>query len=100
MKAEWDIIKAAENLKKHGVSFSEAIEIFDDPYALTLADSVHSTEEERFITMGLCRRLDILLVVHTYRLVPPDEILRVISARKATQNERNMYSRRREGKHS
>jgi uncharacterized protein len=47
MKAEWDINKANENLRKHGVSFLEAIEVLDDPYALTLSDSEHSGTEER-----------------------------------------------------
>jgi uncharacterized DUF497 family protein len=98
MKAEWDIAKASENLRKHSVSFPEAIEIFEDPFALTLSDTEHSVDEDRYVTLGLCKRLDILLVVHTYRLVPPHEVLRIISARKATQNERNMYIRRREGK--
>lgn len=98
MKAEWDITKAAENLRKHGVSFLEAIEVFEDPYALTISDTEHSVDEERYITLGMCKRLEILLVVHTYRLMDPGEILRIISARKATQNERNAYIRQREGK--
>jgi len=104
MKAEWDIHKAVENLLKHGVSFPEALEIFEDPFALTVSDDEHSADEERYVTLGMCARLEILLVVHTYRSpLPavagqrPDEVLRIISARNATQTERNVYIKRRKG---
>jgi uncharacterized DUF497 family protein len=87
MEFEWDPGKAASNLAKHGVPFQEAATVFDDPLALTYFDPDHSDEEDRFITFGLSRDGNVLVVSHTDR----DETTRIISARKATRKERKSY---------
>jgi uncharacterized DUF497 family protein len=84
---EWDPIKASFNLTKHGVSFEEASTVFDDPLFIMFLDTEHSIDEERYITLGLSRRNRLLLVAHTDR----EEAIRIISARKATRNERRFY---------
>jgi uncharacterized DUF497 family protein len=61
---EYDSAKAAANLKKHGVSFAEAMTVFDDPLASTLPDVQHSEDETRFIPIGLSSRHRILFVVY------------------------------------
>lgn len=63
---EWDPAKAKSNLAKHGISFNEAMGVFEDPLALTIADEDHSGEEERWITLGETKRGRLLLAVHTY----------------------------------
>ena len=86
---EWDEAKAEENLRKHGVSFSEATTIFGDTLARSVADPLHSDDEGRFITMGQSRLHKTLVVVHTYR----GEAIRIISARAGTPRERRDYER-------
>ncbi len=87
LKFEWDERKAASNLKKHRVSFSEASTIFDDLWFITFLDEEHSTDEDRYITIGLSNRNRLLLVAHTDWVGQ----IRIISARKATNNEREFY---------
>ena len=89
---EWDDEKALENLKKHGVSFSEASTVFADPLSRTIPDPLHSAEEERLIILGESGLQHTLVVVHTYR----GEIIRVISARNAKTRERKDYERGKE----
>ena len=84
---EWDDKKAAQNLEKHGVSFEEARCIFDDLQASTVADVLHSTKEERFITTGQTLEGKTLRVVHSDR----GDVVRIISAREATRPEREAY---------
>ncbi|MBV9495531.1 MAG: BrnT family toxin [Acidobacteria bacterium] len=84
---EWDGAKAAANWRKHGVSFEEAATIFHDWNQGTWPDVLHSTNEDRFITIGLSERQRLLTVTHTDR----DEIIRIISAREATRAERRRY---------
>lgn len=84
---EWDSDKASRNLKKHGVSFDEASTVFDDPLFITFLDEEHSIDEERYITLGLSEMNRLLLIAHTDR----EGRLRIISARKATRNERRFY---------
>ena len=89
---EWDRAKAASNLRKHGVSFDLACEIFDDIHSLSRPDDEHSEFEERWITMGFSRKGRLLVVCHTG--VPTGEgtsSVRIISARPATPNERRQY---------
>jgi uncharacterized protein len=86
---EWDEKKAKSNLKKHGVSFSEAQSVFDDDAARLIPDPDHSEEEERFILLGISCSLKILVVVHCYR--DQDSVIRLISARKATKSEAKQY---------
>jgi uncharacterized DUF497 family protein len=84
---EWDPIKASLNFTKHGVSFEEASTVFDDPLFIMFLDREHSTDEERYITLGLSKGNRLLLVAHTDR----EETVRIISAREATRNERRFY---------
>jgi uncharacterized DUF497 family protein len=89
---EWDLRKARENLRKHGVSFEEAVTAFSDDEALLLDDPDHSTDEERFVLLGLSGALRLLTVIHCYRV--DDEVIRVVSARRATRSERVQYGAR------
>jgi len=88
----WDPRKATENEQKHEVSFEEAQSIFTDEHARLIDDPEHSADEERFILMGLSAKLRILVVVHSYR--ESEEIIRIISARKASRKERDTYNQR------
>lgn len=87
---EWDNRKASENRRKHGVSFEEAKSAFFDENARVIPDPEHSNDESRFILLGLSVRLRLLVVVHCY--VAADEVVRIISARKADPSERNQYA--------
>jgi len=84
---EWDVEKAATNLRKHRVSFEEAATVFGFPLAATYYDPAHSTGESRYITVGMSRSGRLLLVAHTDR----GENIRIISARQATRRERKQY---------
>lgn len=86
---EWDPRKDRSNRKKHGVSFDEAATAFYDEEGLLLDDPDHSAEEDRFVLLGLSSTLRLLVVVHAYR--GSDAIIRIISARKATRSERDLY---------
>ncbi len=94
MRFVWDERKAIINIQKHNVSFDEAKTVFDDPEALLLSDPDHSETEERFILLGMSSSLRLLIVCHCYR--ENDNIIRIISARKATKNETNTYIRRKD----
>jgi hypothetical protein len=91
MKFEWDESKNQSNIRKHGVDFRQAVYVFADPFALSTPDDEHSDNEERWLLLGKDLNVQILLVVHTVRY---DEVIRIISARKATQNEKATYTRR------
>lgn len=84
---EWDSAKAKKNFIVHGVTFDEASTAFKDTLSLTIYDPLHSEDEHRQILIGSSHQNRVLVVVHTERR---DEI-RIISARKATKNERNQY---------
>ncbi len=87
---EWNGRKASENARKHGVSFDEAKSAFLDENARLIADDEHSDDEDRFILLGLSVQLRLLVVVHCYR--ESDNVIRIISARKADRIERRQYS--------
>ena len=87
MTYEWDLVKAAANVKKHRVTFEEAASVFLDPSALTFWDPDHSEEEDREITIGRSTRQRILFVAHASH----EERVRIISARRATRRERRQY---------
>ena len=87
MHFEWDPRKATRNLRKHGVSFEEAVTVFYDPLALTGADPDHSENEERCVTFGNSSLGRILIVAHT----DGEDVIRIISAREATRGERCIY---------
>jgi uncharacterized protein len=84
---EWDPVKAAANVKKHRVTFEEAASVFLDPAALTFSDPDHSEEEDREITIGRSTRQRVLFVAHVAR----ESGVRIISARRATRQERKQY---------
>jgi uncharacterized protein len=85
----WDNRKAKSNLKDHGVTFEEAQTVFYDDYAIQFFDDDHSTNEDRFIMLGMSSFARVLLVVHCYR--EDDQVIRIISARKPTPKERSFY---------
>ena len=84
---EWDDQKAASNVRKHKVSFDEAVSVFGDVDAITFSDTDHSESEDRSRTYGLSNRGRLLVVVHTERR----NKVRIISARKATRYEKAIY---------
>ena len=94
VKFEWDQTKEKNNIEKHGIPFSEALFVFSDKFGLTLYDKNHSIDEDRWITLGRLPDQRICLVVHTYRQVNAMEIIRIISARKATRKEEKQYIKR------
>jgi uncharacterized DUF497 family protein len=87
MNYEWDSAKAAANLKKHGVRFADAVLVFEDENAVTIED-FSAVGEQRFCTIGLDSVLAVLVVVYAYRF---EDIIRLISARKASRKERTYY---------
>ncbi len=86
---EWDDKKNRSNQLKHDVSFEEAVTVFYDENAIEYYDFDHSQKEERLLLLGLSTKLKILLICHCYR--KNDNIIRIISARKATKNEKQEY---------
>ncbi len=86
---EWDTKKARINLRKHGISFEEAVSVFEDVFSLTMDDPLHSDGEERFIDIGLSKFGNLLVVVYTER----GDKIRLISCRKATSAEKNAYEK-------
>lgn len=89
LRFEWDSRKAAENKRKHGVSFEEAKTAFFDERARLMDDPDHSEDEERFILLGLSGTLRLLVVCHCYR--GEQGVIRIISARRATAHESKYY---------
>ncbi|TGK05011.1 BrnT family toxin [Leptospira semungkisensis] len=86
---QWDPVKNKSNKIKHGISFEEAKTVFYDEKARVIADPDHSDAEERFIIMGFSYKLNLLIVSHCYR--SSKDIIRIISARKATRSESKQY---------
>lgn len=86
---EWDSRKAAANERKHGVGFEEAKSVFSDERAKLIDDPDHSEDEDRFILLGLSGSLRVLVVCHCYR--EEGNVIRIISARKATAKESKFY---------
>jgi hypothetical protein len=86
---QWDQNKNLVNIKKHKVSFEEAKTVFFDENARLIPDPEHSMDGERFIILGISDKLKLLIVVHTY--TGNDEVIRIISARKATKSENKYY---------
>jgi len=89
IKFEWDEVKASSNVNKHGVSFEEARTVFYDERAKLIGDPDHSENEDRFILLGLSSSLRAIIVCHCYR--SEGNVIRIISARKATTNEKKAY---------
>ena len=87
---DWNPQKAELNVKKHGISFEEAVTVFDDPFYVDFYDPDHSIDEHRYILIGCSQKEQILLISYTER----ENIIRLISARKATRQERYLYEHR------
>jgi uncharacterized protein len=87
LEFEWDDNKDDRNFKKHGVRFEEATTVFRDPNAVTLSDTLHSTEEDRYIDIGLSSKGRLLLVVYAER----GSQIRIISSRLCTPREARFY---------
>jgi hypothetical protein len=83
----WDPTKAAANRKKHRVDFHEAASVLDDPLSTTFPDPQHSLLERRFVSIGVSSRARVLVVSHT----DTGDVVRIISARRATSHERRFY---------
>ena len=86
MRIVWDVKKAAANIRNHGIEFSHAATVLDDPMAVTIEDTLQA--EQRFVTVGSDILGRVLLVVYAYS---GEEEIRLISARKATPKERRVY---------
>jgi uncharacterized DUF497 family protein len=95
VRFEWDPRKAAANLRKHGISFTEAETAFYDDYAAIRDDPDHSEAEDRFVLLGMSAALRVLVVVHCAR--EAGSVIRLISARRATRSERAQYDARWKG---
>ena len=89
MDFEWDETKARSNQRKHGVSFLEATEVFSDDYSSCVHDPDHSYDEERYLLFGVSLKGNHLVISFTEKL----DIIRIISARPMTRQERNAYER-------
>lgn len=87
MEFEWNPDKAELNIEKHGVSFQEATTVFNDSLSVTFPDPDHSIGESRYVIIGISRFGQLLVVAHTDRR----EKVRIISARKATRQEKRFY---------
>jgi uncharacterized DUF497 family protein len=87
MDYQWDYDKAQANLRKHKILFADAVLVFQDDSAITIEDTDHSENEDRYITIGMDGLGQILVVVFTWR----GNVIRLISARKATSHERKAY---------
>jgi uncharacterized protein len=89
---EWDPNKARSNVAKHEVSFRTAAPVFKDPGMMSIFDEENSLDEDRWITLGMVSTGQILLVIHTFNEISPDEaVIRIISVRKATRSEIQQY---------
>lgn len=91
IKFEWDENKNNINKAKHGIDFEEAKTVFYDDDAILFDDPEYSIEEERFLILGITKFENLCIVSHCYR--NKDDIIRIISARKATKNETKIYNK-------
>lgn len=89
LRFDWDVNKERSNRLKHGISFEEARSVFYDERALEYDDPDHSDSEDRFLMIGMSERLRVLVVCHCLR--EAGEVIRIISARRATQSEARHY---------
>lgn len=94
MEFEWDRAKELSNRTKHGLGFPDASRVFDDPDHQVVFDGIHD-REERWRAIGLIQGLAVIVIAYTDRDHEGVEIVRIISARRATRQERNDYERNR-----
>ena len=92
IRFEWDDNKNKTNIEKHGISFEEAVTVFEDDEALIIVDDAHSQKEERFVLIGFSYKANLLVVCHCYR--EKDSIIRIISARRANRQESKEYAKK------
>lgn len=90
LKFEWDEAKSRANRSKHRVTFNEAASAFLDEFARIIPDPEHSDEEQRLLLLGTSGLFNVLVVCHCYRI--DDDVIRIISARRADKSERNEYA--------
>ncbi|MCK5811733.1 MAG: BrnT family toxin [Clostridiales bacterium] len=93
MTYEWDSKKNEDNVKKHGISFEKASRVFADPLQLSVVDKRFSYFEERWITIGKADEEQLIVIANIYFNNDDEEVIRIISARKATANERKQYEK-------
>jgi uncharacterized protein len=91
IRFEWHEAKNRSNGKKHGIDFETAQLVFDDPHCISFVERVNDGEE-RWYSIGSIENIIVIVVVHTYREEGLDEVIRIISARRATRHERNLYA--------
>ncbi len=92
MEFRWDENENEKNRKKHGVSFEDAAEVFDDPLHVSILDHRFDYFDERWITMGSTKKGNVIVVGHLYYLTQEgEEIIKIITARKATKKEIKQY---------
>ena len=89
MRFGWDERKARSNEEKHGISFNEAETVFYDENARLLYDAEHSSEEDRYVLLGISESLSLLVVCHIYK--EDEETIRIFSARRANKREQQQY---------
>ena len=89
MRFDWDPVKAAVNARKHNVTFEAAKSVFHDEFAVQFFDEAHSSAEDRFLLLGMSSDSRLLLVCHCER--EDGEVIRIVSARKATVREAKFY---------
>ncbi len=94
MKFEWDPNKEIINIREYGITFEQASYVFADPFALNKYDVEHSESEDRWILLGKSLSEAVLVVVHTFRDDDGTEVVRIISARRATKREKQAYHKR------
>jgi uncharacterized DUF497 family protein len=94
MEFRWDENKNKQNIRKHSISFEDAAEVFDDPLHISILDKRFDYFDERWITIGSLKKGSIIVVGHLYYLTEnSDEIIKIITARKATKKEVKQYER-------
>ena len=91
MRVEWNQTKNETNKTKHGIDFETAQLVFDDPSCVTFVERVIDGEE-RWHAIGSIEKIIVLVVAHTYREEDSEEVIRIVSARRATRQERKLYA--------
>ena len=92
---DWNPARARENLRKHGISFERATQVFLDPFAISIYDEEHSDEEDRWVTLAKDKSETLLVVSHTFRELDLENYsIRLISARRVTRREGKQYAKR------
>ncbi len=89
IRFSWDQAKILANVRNHGITFEEGTTVFGDENARLRYDPDHSQDEDRFILLGMSAKVRLLVVVHSHR--ESEEIVRIISTRKATKSEQKQY---------